>query len=44
MASSEGFVQACNGQAAVDTDSLLIVNAELSQRPTDRRLLKPMLK
>jgi Transposase DDE domain len=31
-------------QAAVDTDSMLIVSAELSQRPTDRRLLKPMLR
>ena len=43
MPSSEGFVQAYNGQAAVDTDSMLIVSAELSQRPADRRLLKPML-
>jgi len=43
MPSSEGFVQAYNGQAAVDTDSMLIVSAALSQRPTDRRLFKPML-
>jgi transposase len=44
MPSSEGFVQAYNGQAAVDTASMLIVSAALSQRPTDRRLLKPMLR
>ncbi len=44
MPSSEGFVQAYNGQAAVDTGSLLIVGAELSQRPIDCRLLKPMLR
>ncbi len=44
MPSSEGFVQAYNAQAAVDTASMLIVAAQLSQRPTDRRLLKPMLR
>ena len=30
-------------QAAVDDATMLVVSAELSQRPTDRRLLKPML-
>jgi hypothetical protein len=44
MPSAEGFVQGYNAQAAVDTQSMLIVSAELSQRPTDRRLLKPMLR
>jgi len=44
MPSAEGFVQGYNAQAAVDTESMLIVSAELSQRPTDRRLLKPMLR
>jgi transposase len=44
MPSHEGFVQAYNGQAAVDTESMLILSAHLSQRPTDRRLLKPMLR
>jgi transposase len=44
MPSAEGFVQAYNAQAAVETDSMFIVSAELSQRPTDRRLLKPMLR
>lgn len=43
MPSAEGFVQGYNAQAAVDTESLLIVGAALSQKPTDRRLLKPML-
>lgn len=43
MPSSEGFVQGYNAQAAVDTGSMLIIAADLSQRPTDRRLLKPML-
>ncbi len=43
MPSADGFVQAYNAQAAVDTASMLIVGAELSQSPTDRRLLKPML-
>jgi transposase len=44
MPSSEGFIQGYNAQAAVDTDSMLIVAADLSQRPTDRRLLKSMLR
>jgi transposase len=44
MPSHEGFVQGYNAQAAVDTKSMLIVAAELSQRPTDRRLIKPMLR
>jgi transposase len=44
MPSHEGFIQGYNAQAAVDTQSMLIVGADLSQKPTDRRLLKPMLK
>lgn len=44
MPSHEGFVQGYNAQAAVDTDSMLIVAATLSQKATDRRLLKPMLR
>jgi transposase len=44
MPSHEGFIQGYNAQAAVDTASMLIVAADLSQRPTDRRLLKPMLR
>jgi hypothetical protein len=43
MPSHEGFIQGYNAQAAVDTQSMLIVSADLSQRPTDRRLIKPML-
>jgi hypothetical protein len=44
MPSHEGFIQGYNAQAAVDTQSMLIVGAELSQKPTDRRLIKPMLR
>ncbi len=44
MPSAEGFVQAYNAQAAVETASMLIVGAALTQKPTDRRLVKPMLK
>jgi transposase len=44
MPSNEGFVQGYNAQAAVDADSMLIVAATLSQKPTDRRLLKPILR
>jgi transposase len=43
MPSSEGFIQGYNAQLAVDTKSMLILAEDLSQRPTDRRLLKPML-
>ncbi len=43
MPSAEGFVQAYNAQAVTDCDSLLIVAERLSDRPTDRSLLKPML-
>ncbi len=43
MRSGDGFVQAYNGQLAVDVDSMLIVGAHLSQRGTDVRELKPAL-
>jgi transposase len=43
MPSAEGFVQGYNAQVATDCDSLLIVGEDLSQRPTDRSLLKSML-
>lgn len=43
MHSSEGFVQAYNGQLSVDVDSMLIVGAHLTQEPTDVRQLKPAL-
>jgi len=44
MPSHEGFIQGYNAQAAVDTASMLIVSADLSQKPTDRRMIKPMLR
>ena len=43
MPSNEGFIQGDNAQAAVDHETMLVLSADLSQRPTDRRLLKPML-
>jgi len=39
MPSPDGMIQAYNAQAAVDCQSRLILNAEVSQRPTDRALL-----
>jgi transposase len=39
MPSADGVVQAYNAQAVVDCQSQLVLSAELSQRPTDRRLL-----
>jgi transposase len=38
-----GFEQAYNAQAAVDTDSLLVVAAALTQAPNDKRQVVPML-
>lgn len=38
-----GFDQCYNAQAAVDTQSMLIVSAALSQAPNDKRELIPML-
>lgn len=43
MPSHEGFVQAYNGQAAVDVDSMLIVAATLTQDTNDKRQVVPML-
>lgn len=38
-----GFEQSYNGQAAVDTDSMLIVATRLTHSPVDVRQLEPML-
>ena len=38
-----GFDQSYNGQAAVATQSLLVVANEVSQAPIDRKRLTPML-
>jgi transposase len=43
MPSGDGFVQAYNAQAAVDCDSRLLVDVEVSQRPTDRPLLEAII-
>jgi transposase len=40
MPTGEGFVQAYNAQGAVDCGSLLLVNVNVSQCPTDRTLLE----
>lgn len=43
MHGGDGFVQAYNGQLAVDIDSLIIVSAHLTNEPTDVRQLRPAL-
>ena len=43
MPSSEGFVQAYNGQLAVDCDSMLIAGCQIAQSPIDSRQLPAML-
>jgi len=42
-ASGGGFEQAYNAQAGVDTESLLVVAAHISQNPNDKQELKPVL-
>ncbi len=43
MPSSEGFVQAYNAQAVVDTDSHLIVANHITQQPNDKQQIEPAL-
>jgi len=43
MPSANGFVQAYNAQAAVDTDSYLIVENHLTQCPNDKQQVEPTL-
>lgn len=43
MPSGDSFVQAYNAQGVVDCGSLLLVDADVSQSPTDRTLLEPAL-
>lgn len=43
MPSGNGFEQAYNAQAAVDTSSMLIVVEHVSQNPNDKQELKPIL-
>lgn len=42
-ASGKSFVQAYNAQAAVDTESLLVVTSHVSQKANDLKELKPTL-
>jgi len=44
MPSSDGFVQAYNGQLAVDCDSMLIAGCQVAQSPIDSRQLPTMLR
>ena len=41
MPTGDGFVQAYNAQGALDCDSRLLIDADVSQCPTDRSLLEP---
>ena len=43
MPSSEGFVQAYNAQASVDTSSHLIVGNHITQQPNDKQQIEPAL-
>jgi transposase len=43
MPTGDGFVQAYNAQGAVDCASLLLVDVDVSQCPTDRTLLEPVI-
>jgi transposase len=41
--SDKGFVQAYNGQAAVDVDTMIIVESHVSQTPNDKQEITPTL-
>jgi hypothetical protein len=41
--SDKGFVQAYNAQAAVDIDTMLIVESHISQAPNDKQEIIPTL-
>jgi transposase len=43
-AKGEGFEQSYNAQAAVDTESMLVVAIEVAQAANDKQQLEPMLK
>lgn len=44
MPTGEGFVQGYNAQVSVDCASRLLIDTDVSQRPTDRTLLEPALR
>lgn len=41
MPTGDGFVQAYNAQVSVDCESRLLIDADVSQSPTDQTLLEP---
>jgi transposase len=43
MPTGDGFVQAYNAQGAVDCSSLLLIDVDVSQYPTDQLLLEPAI-
>lgn len=43
MPSTQGFVQAYNGQAAVDTETMLVIAPTLTQATNDKQQVEPML-
>lgn len=43
MPASDGFKQAYNAQAAVDTETMMIVASHVSQQPNDKQQLKPAI-
>ena len=42
-ATGKGFEQAYNAQAAVDTETMLVVGEQLTQAPNDKQQVEPML-
>jgi transposase len=43
MPTASGFEQAYNAQAAVDTETMLVIAATVTQEPNDKRQVEPML-
>lgn len=43
MKTAQGFEQCYNAQAAVDTDSMLILAADITQQVNDKQQIEPML-
>jgi transposase len=44
LATGKGFEQSYNAQAAVDTESMLVVAIDMAQAATDKQQIEPMLK
>lgn len=43
MPTASGFEQAYNAQAAVDTETMLVIAAHVTQQPNDKQQVEPML-